>query len=262
MSLQKTMQVSKTVPSTWRIIPLETHSAAKNMALDESCLEHIAQGKSPATIRFYQWNPSAVSIGYFQSLKEEVKEEECTKRSLDIVRRSTGGGAVYHDFEGEITYSILAPVDLFPKGITESYKEICGYVVSALQSLNLAASFAPINDVLVDGKKVSGNAQTRRKGVLLQHGTILYGLDVETMFSVLNVSKEKISDKFIEGVKQRVTCIKDSCSASKQEVYEALKNSFTSGKNALEGSWTESEIELAEKLAVEKYSSNEWNYWR
>ncbi len=246
----------------WRVIELESNNAAMNMALDEACLDHISQGLSPPTLRFYQWNPSAVSIGYFQNLKEEVRVEECARKGFDIVRRSTGGGAVYHDFEGEITYSILAPESIFPKGITESYQEICGCVVSALKELGLNASFAPINDVLVEGKKVSGNAQTRRKGILLKHGTILYGLDVETMFSVLNISKEKISDKMIESVKQRVGSVKDFCSASRDETYQSLLRSFCAGKQVEHGDWSDSELETAELLARKKYGAKEWNEWR
>lgn len=232
------------------------------MALDEACLEGISSGNSPPTIRFYRWQPSAVSIGYFQSLDAEVNLEECGKRGIEFVRRQTGGGAVYHDFEGEITYSILAPENFFPKGITESYREICGMIVSGFGKLGLKAEFKPINDIIVSGKKISGNAQTRRKGVLLQHGTILYGLGLETMFSVLRISQEKISDKMIQSAKERVTCVQEQCDSSYGECLEAIQSAFLEGKNHSFGSWSKDELSRANELAEKKYSAREWNFLR
>ena len=93
----------------WRIIGLETREAFLNMALDEVCSEAVAARESLPTIRFYRWQPSAVSIGYFQSLEDEVAVDKCKEAGVDVVRRRTGGGAVFHDYEGEITYSVIAP---------------------------------------------------------------------------------------------------------------------------------------------------------
>ncbi|MFA4907257.1 MAG: biotin/lipoate A/B protein ligase family protein [archaeon] len=250
------------MPDEWRLIELEIHSASENMALDEACLDEIASGNSPPTIRFYRWKPSAVSIGYFQSIESEVNLDECAKNGIDVVRRQTGGGAVFHDYENEITYSIIAPEKMFPKGITESYREICGFIVSGLEILGLHAEFKPINDVLVNGKKVSGNAQTRRKGVLLQHGTILYGLDLDRMFSVLRVGSEKISDKAIQSVRDRVTSIRDECNSSYGECLSAIESSFIEGKTHYFSPWTSAELLRAKELAEKKYSAREWNYLR
>ncbi|MDO8624908.1 MAG: biotin/lipoate A/B protein ligase family protein [Candidatus Diapherotrites archaeon] len=247
---------------TWRVLPLSTHSAAQNMAIDQAVLEHIASGQSPPTIRFYQWNPSAVSIGYFQSLKREVRVDELSRRGFEVVRRQTGGGAVYHDAQGEITYSILAPDSFFPNGITQSYHEICGFLVNAFARIGIASEFKPINDIIVSGKKISGNAQTRRNGVLLQHGTILYDLDVETMFSVLRVSDEKISDKFIASVRERVTRVKDHAQVSREELYQALLAGFTEKKEWMLGELSETETRRADELAKTKYGAAEWNALR
>src|SRR3989338_1792208 len=112
----------------WRIIPLTINNAFMNMAIDEAISESVANGAAP-TIRFYRWLPSAVSIGYFQSLHDEVNIEKCNELGLHIVRRRTGGGAVYHDYDGEITYSVIAPEKLFPRGIRESYQVICSWIV-------------------------------------------------------------------------------------------------------------------------------------
>jgi lipoate-protein ligase A len=241
---------------------MQENSGPKNMALDDAVSESVRAQTCLPTIRFYSWNPSCVTVGYHQGLLEEVNVLECEKRGFDVVRRITGGGAVYHDRQGEITYSVIGPQELFPAGIIDSYKLVCGWIVDGLQTLGIQAAFAPINDIVVGGKKISGNAQTRRGGVLQQHGTILYELDVPTMFSVLKVSKEKLSDKLVKRVEERVTCISRGCAASREQAYLALLESFTRGKKIEYGDFTMREIERAQELAKNKYSSHEWNYQR
>ncbi|HLC48060.1 MAG TPA: biotin/lipoate A/B protein ligase family protein [Candidatus Norongarragalinales archaeon] len=246
----------------WRVIPFESHDAFTNMALDEACSEALVSGLVSPTIRFYGWDPSAVSIGYHQSITDEVNLEECRKQGFDVVRRRTGGGAVYHDTAGEITYSVIAPELFFSKDIIASYKTICGWIVDALAAMGFKGEFKPINDVILEGKKVSGNAQTRRQGILLQHGTLLYDLDVRKMFSVLKVSQEKISDKMIAAVEDRVTSLKRAGIADKNIAYKALVDAFTSGKSFEFGSWTESELIRAKELSETKYKTTEWNFQR
>ncbi len=246
----------------WRIVGLETYDAYFNMALDEAISEGIRAGSSLPTIRFYNWKPGAVSIGYFQGIRDEVNLEVCRELGIDRIRRWTGGGAVYHDFEREITYSVIAPAGIFPKNIIESYRLICGWLVNGLGNLGIEAEFKPVNDILVKNKKISGSAQTRRGGILLQHGTLLYGLDLKTMFSVLNVSKQKVTDKMIKSAEERVTCILAHSDTGKKEVYEALVNAFTDGKDYVSGVWSESEIARARELAKKKYKSDEWMYMR
>ena len=128
--------------------------------------------------------------------------------------------------------------------------------------IGIKGEFKPINDIIVNGKKISGNAQTRRRGVLHQHGTILYGLNIKTMFSVLKVSKEKISDKLIASVEERVTSLDRVCSATRGEAYHPLVKSFTKGKEFEFGDFTKDEINRALELAESKYSSREWNFQR
>ncbi|MBI5046356.1 lipoate--protein ligase family protein [Candidatus Micrarchaeota archaeon] len=244
----------------WRVIELSENNAFLNMAIDQAVSESIQNG-APPTIRFYSWLPSAVSIGYFQSIEREVDLLRCKDLGVDVVRRRTGGGAVYHDHNGEITYSVIAPESVFPKDIILSYKEICGWICDSLSLLGLTAEFKPINDIIVNGKKISGNAQTRRNGVLLQHGTILYTVDPEKMFSVLKVPDEKIKDKMIASVKERVTSISDHTKISKNEAYKAFVEGFTKGKTFEFGELCESEINRAKELEV-KYKEHSWNHMR
>jgi lipoate-protein ligase A len=251
-----------------RFLELETNNAHTNMAIDESIMLAVKDGLVPPTLRLYRWKPSAVSIGTFQGMTEEVDLDFCRSREIDYIRRITGGGAVYHDYEGEITYSIILPRGhkLAPDDILESYRVLCGGVVKGLEHLGIEAEFKPINDVIAGGKKVSGNAQTRRHSCVLQHGTILLNLDVETMFSVLKVPQEKISDKMIADVKERVTSVRNLLEREVKfdELREALAVGFAEALDVrlVPGSMTVPEIESAERIASERYGRDEWNLKR
>jgi lipoate-protein ligase A len=246
----------------WRVIPLHTTDAFTAMAIDEAVSESVASGKSDPTIRFWRWKPSAVSIGYFQSMNDEVDTHACKEAGVDVVRRRTGGGAVYHDYDGEITYSVVGQENIFPAGIRESYQQICGWVVSGLGRLGIDAQFVPINDIVAGGKKISGNAQTRRGGVLLQHGTVLHDLDVKKMFSLLKISQEKISDKMIKAVEDRVTRVLDHKQVSIEETYKALLDGFTQNKEWGMGELTQDELARAKELANSRYRDEKWNFLR
>ncbi len=253
----------------FRFIDLETHDAYMNMAIDEAIMLAMKEGKAPPTLRIYRWKPSAVSIGTFQGMRDEVDVEFCKSKRIDIIRRITGGGAVYHDYNGEVTYSIIMPKEhpLALDDILDSYKLLCGGIVKALNHLDIKnGEFKPINDVTVGEKKVSGNAMTRRHGCVLQHGTTLLDLDVNLMFTILKVPPEKISDKMILDVKERVTSIQDILHRKVHidELREALSLGFS---EALEielvpGELSTEEKQTAEKLAKEKYSTDTWNFSR
>jgi lipoate-protein ligase A len=252
----------------FRFIDLEVHNAFDNMATDEAIMLAMKEGKVPPTLRFYRWNPSAVSIGTFQGMHDEVAVDFCESKGIDYIRRITGGGAVYHDFEGEVTYSIIMPKGhrLAPADILESYRFLCGGIVKALEHLEIKAEFKPINDVNAGGKKVSGNAMTRRHGCVLQHGTTLLDLDVNLMFTILKVPQEKISDKMIADVKERVTSIRDILDrdVTINELRDALHHGFSEALEIelIESNLTQEEQETAHRLAEEKYSSHDWNFSR
>ncbi|HPW45336.1 MAG TPA: biotin/lipoate A/B protein ligase family protein [bacterium] len=246
----------------WRIIPEKDFCAAMNMALDEAIMERVRLGADP-TIRFYSWNPSAVSIGYFQGYENEVNEEACRSSGTEIVRRITGGGAVYHDRKGEITYSLIAPEQIYPSEIAASYEVICGHIVEALTSIGIAARFSPINDVVINERKLSGSAQTRKKGVLLQHGTILYSVDVEKMFSLLRVPDEKMRDKLVKSVMKRVSSVKEqNPRISRGELGQALFHAFTKGKKWRRGDYLPEELSRALEIARIRYSERGWTTQR
>lgn len=237
-----------------RVLETGYNNAAFNMAIDEALIENI--GDAPI-LRIYGWRPRAVSIGYFQSIQEEVDLEKCSKIGVDVVRRLTGGGAVLHEFE--LTYSFITKQ--YPQNIMESYSWICEAIVASINRLGFDANFIPLNDIVVKGKKVSGSAQTRRKGVLLQHGTVLLGVDVDKMFCVLKVPSEKLKDKIIKDVKERVTSLSG---ITFEEMASSLKSSFATKFDAklLADAMSTDEIIRASWLAERKYRSREWNFRR
>jgi lipoate---protein ligase len=237
-----------------RVLETGYNPAALNMAIDEALIENIAEAP---VLRIYGWRPAAISVGYFQSIKEEVDLEKCSQLGVDVVRRLTGGGAVLHEFE--LTYSFITKQ--YPQNIMESCKWICDAIVMSINRVGYDASFVPLNDILVNGKKVSGSAQTRRKGVLLQHGTLLLGVDVDKMFSVLKVPSEKLRDKIIKDVKERVTSL---AGTTFDDMASSLKTSFAEKFDAklVADSLSIEEISRAKWLAERKYSSKEWNLRR
>jgi len=243
------------------LLPLRVDDAFMNMAIDEALLKLNAEGKSPNTLRFWRWLPSTISIGCFQSVEREVDLEVAKRYGVDVVRRITGGGAVFHDHGGELTYSVVCKQGDVPDDIIESYRLICGGLVHGFERLGLRAEFKPVNDVLGNGKKISGSAQTRRWGSVLQHGTVLIAPDVRRMFELLRVTPEKISDKFIASVFERVTTVERELGRkpSFEEVREAMSRGFEKSLDVKlsEGELTSDELELASELKP-KYASDKW----
>jgi lipoate---protein ligase len=250
----------------WRYLVTKNNSAAKNMAIDRAVLVANSEGKTLPTVRFYTWSPPAISIGYFQGLSEEIDLEKCKEFGVEYVRRITGGGAVFH--EDELTYSIVIPEShpQIPKNIMESYGRICGAVIKGLKNQGIDSVYAPINDILSGGRKISGNAQTRKLKTVLQHGTVLLDVDVEKMFSLLIVPNEKIRDKMIADVKQRVTSVKHIIGkyVSFDDSLDAMKKGFEEEFNVelVRGKLTEYEQDLTEKFEKECFANPDWNHKR
>ncbi len=247
---------------TFRLLETGVHPGAFNMGLDEAILASVAEGREPPTLRLYGWNPPTVTLGYFQGLDEEVDREACARMGVDIVRRVTGGGAVFHD--AELTYSVVLPEThpLARPNILDSYRILCAGVVEGLARFGLSAEFAPINDVLVDGRKISGNAQTRKRGCILQHGTILLDVDVDRMFALLKVPSEKMKGKLIEDVKQRVTSLRSKLgrTVGLPEAAAAFAAGFSRALGVeLEAARpSPEELADADRIAREKYGTEEW----
>jgi len=257
--------------ANWRLLKLETHNAYMNMAIDEAILQAKIKGVVPNTLRFYRWSPSAVSIGKFQNLENEVYMENCLKHGVDVVRRITGGGTVYHDAGGEITYSVVAcKDDLDAKDITEVYAKIYAGIVEALKILGLKADFnegksRACPNLTVNGKKISGSAQCHKSGIVLQHGTILVDVNLERMFTFLKVPWAKTCMEVVCIARNKITSIKSELGREipLEIVHGALVKGFHKTlKTPIEPEeLTLYEKELAEKLYREKYVMAQWNIY-
>jgi len=241
----------------WRLLRLEG-DAAFNMAVDEALLR-----SGIPTIRFYRFRPSAITVGYFQRVESSVNLEEVGRMGVAVVRRITGGGAVYHDERGELTYSVAGPTHLFPKDVRESFRYLCEGVMGIVRRFGLEPQFAGVNDVLIRGRKVSGSAQTREGGILLQHGTVMYATDLETLAKLISPPKEKLSDKGVRSVLERVTTIERELGreVEYEEVLRAALDSFSFLGEMEEGDLTEEEWKTVEELEA-KYRSRRWNFRR
>jgi len=255
------------IKKEWRFLPLETRNGYWNMALDEAILEAVIKKDSPSTLRFFKWNPSTISIGRNQSLSNEVNISYARERNFNIVRRITGGGAVFHDSTREITYSIVCPTRFLEKlnarNVMEQFEIIETGIILALKQYGLIPEKGVIHcpAIFLDGKKFSGNAQVRKKGYLLQHGTILLELDPELMYSVLKAPNNVSKSRMVKSVYAKCIGIKE-----KLEVYEerdflsSLKAGFESilGIKLKDGFYTENELKMAKKLVSLKYFSKGW----
>jgi lipoate-protein ligase A len=183
-------------------------TAAQNMALDEALLELKGRGKTPDTIRFLQFRPRAVLVGYHQSVDEEIRSDFCRRHNIEINRRITGGGAIFFD-ENQLGWEVICNKTFFGVSIPNLrlFRALCDPVVTALGVLGIEACFRPRNDIEVNGRKISGTGGTESEGAFLFQGTMLVDFDVDTMLKALRIPVEKLKAKEIDSVKERVTCL-------------------------------------------------------
>jgi lipoate---protein ligase len=194
---------------TWRLLDTGSLSAAENMALDEALLELKSEQRIPPTLRFLQFSRPTVLVGHHQSVEEEVRLDYCQAKGIDLNRRLTGGGALYwgHDELGWEVY-ISKKDPRIPPRIEDLYRRMGEVVARGLQLLGLQACFRPRNDIEIHGRKISGTGGTELSGALLFQGTLLVNFDVNEMLRALRIPTEKLQEKEMESVKERVTCLK------------------------------------------------------
>ena len=238
------------------------HNVFWQMAFDEALLELRSRGEIGDTLRLYIMNPHAVTVGRFQRLSEVVDMEAARRLGIDVTRRITGGGTVYHDPLGEITYSIVVGAKGPFEDIEESFAIICRGVLEAVKLLGAHdAKYKPANDILVGGRKVSGSAQARRRGALLQHGTLMYATRLEILEEVLAPQIELLRKKGYQGFRDRVTTLSKALGRrfSKEEVVEALMEGFRKalGADLIADEPSEKELRLAEELE-QRYRDSNW----
>lgn len=193
----------------WRLLDTQPMTAAENMALDEALLEVKGEGKSLDTIRFLQFSPRTVLVGYHQNICEEIREDYCLAKGIDINRRITGGGAIFFD-ENQLGWEVICDKSFFDVTIPNErlFSTLCRPIISALDMLGIASRFRSRNDIEVNGRKISGTGGSDSQNAFLFQGTMLVDFDVDTMLRALRIPIEKLKAKEIDSVKERVTCLK------------------------------------------------------
>ena len=241
----------------WRVVDLGSMSPALSAAVDEAILTFRSKGLVENTLSFYVRDRPTVSLGYFEKASECIDLKLCHELGVDVVRRLSGGSAIYTD-AGQIIYTVTIEAGLVPENPKESYPLICGGVVNALRDLGIDAQHKPLNDVVVNGRKISGSAQTRRAGVVLQHGTVIVDSDLETMMRVVCQRPEKPRKK------DDMTSVSQELGGKIEmnEVRTALVAGFEKAfqVKGVIGALTAGEAELARKLSEEKYGKEVFTF--
>ena len=191
----------------WRLIDTGRRTAAENMCLDEAMLKARGQGLVPNTLRFLQFRPHCVLVGFHQSVDQEIRTAYCQEAGIDINRRITGGGAIYFG-EDALGWEIIAGKDVASRDILTLYRTLCAAAIEGLRLLGVEAAFRPVNDIEVRGRKISGTGGTEAHDAFLFQGTLLVDLDLPVMLRALRIPTEKLKDKEIDSIRERMTCLR------------------------------------------------------
>ncbi|MFI6089631.1 biotin/lipoate A/B protein ligase family protein [Streptomyces sp. NPDC051218] len=246
----------------WQLIHEAPQSPALLMALDEVLTEEVAAGRRPPTLRVWEWASPAIVIGSFQSLRNEVDPAGTERHGVEVVRRISGGGAMFCEPGNTITYSLSVP-DSLVQGLSfaDSYAYLDDWVLEALGDMGIKAWYQPLNDIATDAGKVAGAAQKRLAGgdgAVLHHVMMSYDIDAEKMVEVLRIGREKLSDKGTRSAKKRVDPLRRQTGLPREAVIERMLDSFRTRYGLTPGKATDEEMARARELARTKFSSPEW----
>ncbi|WP_017548874.1 lipoate--protein ligase family protein [Salinicoccus carnicancri] len=272
----------------WYYIESHKNDAAYNMALDELLMEKVRNRELPAVLRLYEWKTPTLSLGYFQKVQKEIDLERVESYGYEMVRRATGGRGVLHD--KELTYSVVLPESYegMPDSITESYRVISAGLMEGFRNLGLDAHFSVPQtkeqrkeltnirssvcfdtpswyELIVEGRKIAGSAQTRQNGVIMQHGSILLDVDIDHLFDMFKYQNERFKEKMKAAFSEKAVAINDI--SEKQftvdMLYPAFKYGFETGLNMATKPYqlTDDDLGRLEEISS-KYTSDEWNFRR
>jgi lipoate-protein ligase A len=244
----------------WQLIQGPPVKPVLQMALDQVLAEEVGEGRRKPTLRIWEWDSPAVVIGSFQSVKNEVDLENADKYGFEVVRRISGGGAMFMEAGSVITYSIYAPAELVQgMSFAESYAFLDEWVIVALKSLGIQASYQPLNDITSPTGKIGGAAQKRLgSGAVLHHVTMSYDMDGDKMVQVLRIGREKMSDKGTKSANKRVDPLRSQTGLSRSEILEQMIATFTGLYGSATSEITPEEFAKAEALVAEKFGTEEW----
>jgi lipoate-protein ligase A len=243
----------------WQLIHTAPQSPTLHMAIDDVLTHEVGAGRRAPTLRIWEWAAPAVVIGRFQSLRNEVDGEAARRHGIEVVRRVSGGGAMFIEPGNTITYSIYAPQTLI-KGLSfqEAYAFLDEWVLEALGELGIKAWYQPLNDITSEGGKIAGAAQVHRGGAVLHHVTMAYDIDAAKMLEVLRIGREKLSDKGTQSAAKRVDPLRSQTGLPREAVIERMIATFRRLHGLTDNSLRADELARAETLAQSKFGSPEW----
>ncbi|WP_454115614.1 lipoyl protein ligase domain-containing protein [Microbacterium lacticum] len=245
---------------TWEVVHEKAVSPRMNLALDEVLTARVGAGLRNPTLRIWEWDESAVVIGSFQSYRNEVDPEGAARHGYDVVRRISGGGAMMMGAGSIVTYSLYVPASLVA-GMTfaDSYAFLDDWVLQALRSLGVDATYQPLNDIASSKGKIGGAAQKRLAGGgVLHHATMSYDMDGQVMTEVLRIGREKLSDKGTTSAAKRVDPLRAQTGLPREAIIARLKETFTTLYGAEVGHITPEEYAEAEALVASKFATDAW----
>jgi lipoate-protein ligase A len=244
----------------WQLIHAAPQSPALHMALDDVLVDEVSAGRRAPTLRIWEWAAPAVVMGRFQSLRNEVDLEAARRHGIEVVRRISGGGAMFIEPGNTITYSIFAPASMVEgMSFEQAYALMDAWVIAALGELGIQAWYQPLNDIASPAGKIAGAAQARRGKAVLHHVTMAYDIDADKMLQVLRIGREKLSDKGTKSAQKRVDPLRSQTGLEREAIIAALVESFRQRHGGLAiGGLRPEELERANALAREKFSSEAW----
>jgi lipoate-protein ligase A len=243
----------------WQLVHGDAQSPALHMALDEVLTDEIAAGRRAPTLRVWEWASPAVVMGRFQSLRNEVDADGARRHGIEVVRRISGGGAMFIEPGNTITYSIYAPQSMVDGlSFQEAYAFMDAWVLAALGELGIEAWYQPLNDIASKAGKIAGAAQARRGGAVLHHVTMAYDIDATKMLEVLRIGREKLSDKGTASAAKRVDPLRSQTGLPREAVIARMIDTFRARHGLGDDTLRADELARAETLAADKFATAAW----
>ena len=245
----------------WQVIPPVAQPPLMNMALDEVLTERVGRGELGPTIRFWAWSAPCVVLGRFQSVRNEVNEANAAANDIQIVRRISGGGAMFIEPEGAITWSVYAPESLVAgMSFPESYAALDSWVIRSLRDLGIDAWYAPLNDITSANGKIGGAAQARRLGAVLHHTTMAYEMNVPLMLDTLRIGQEKLSDKGTRSADKRVGPLRQQTEMTREALIGRLLSDLGERGSTISAVVQPEDIAEAERRVATRFGTREWTH--
>ena len=244
----------------WQLVHEPPQEPLEHMALDQVLLEEVGAGHRPPTLRLWEWSAPSVVIGSFQSLRNEVDADAAARHGIQVVRRISGGGAMFIEPGNTITYSLYAPGSLV-EGLSfqDSYAFLDDWVLAALRDLGIKAWYQPLNDIASSAGKIAGAAQKRlANGAVLHHVTMSYDIDAAKMTEVLRIGREKLSMKGTVSADKRVDPLRSQTGLPRETIIKTMLSTFAERYGLHPSELTETERERADELIRTKFSTEEW----